>query len=144
MNRWTGLTSAIGIAVAAMLGLSPASLAQLSDREATVPGVETRRLRTLTIPEAFDRAYFEHDRDFFTNRSIGRQLEWLLFSWTENEIARDGELVYEVYRDVMTQQITNDPYLRTPDLINPYNTSLDTLNRTGGNPPVRGSEFIFD
>lgn len=144
MNRWTGLTSAIGIAVAATLGFSQTSVAQLSDREATVPGVETRRLRTLTIPEAFNRAYFEHDRDFFTNRSIGRQIEGLFFSWTENEIAQDGELLYDLYRDVMAQQMQGDPYLRTPDLINPFDSSLDTLNRTGGNPPVRGSEFIFD
>lgn len=144
MTRWIRLTSTASAAIAAIaLGCLPAA-AQTRIPEATVSGSEARRLRTLTIPEAFDRAFFEHDRPFFENRSIGRQIDWLMLSYPENEIAADGELVYDLYVDVMNQQLTSDPYLRTPDLINPYTTSLDTLYRTGGNAPIRGSELFLD
>ncbi|MBP0000607.1 MAG: hypothetical protein J7641_16680 [Cyanobacteria bacterium SID2] len=144
MNRWISLTSALGVAMVFGLGASQPARAQLSDPEATVSGIEMRRLRTLTIPEAFERAYFEHNPNFFDNRNLGRQIESMFFSYPENEITRDGELIYVLYRDVLEQQNTYDPYLRTPDLLNPFNSSLDTLYRTGGNPPVRGSEFIID
>lgn len=144
MTLWIRLTGTVGVAAAALLSFTGSAGAQLREPEATVPGLETRRLRTLTIPEAFEEAFFEHDRDFFRNRDFDRQLQWIMLSYPENEIARDGELVYELYVDVMRQQTQSDPYLRTPDLINPYTTSLDTLYRTGGNVPVRGSELFLD
>ena len=65
-------------------------------------------------------------------------------SFPENEIARDAELVNTLYRDVLTQQSSNDPYLRTPDLPNPYDSSLLMSPRLNGNKLKVGTEFRFE
>jgi hypothetical protein len=104
-----------------------------------------------TANEIFDRAYFKNDRNFYGNNTFRRQIDWLvgsgsLFrnSFPENEIARDAELVNVVYRDVLNQQVGNDPYIRTPDLPNPYNTSLMMSPRLNSNKLKTGTEFRFD
>lgn len=144
MNRSLGLTSLLGATIATIMSVTPVATAQTLESEVTVPGLETRRLRTLTVPDAFERAFLEHSRDFFSNRSITSQIDALFFSFPENNIAHDGELLDVLYQDVMFQQLTNDAFMRTPDLPNPYNTSVDTMNRTGESSPIRGSEFFLD
>ncbi|AFY41692.1 hypothetical protein [Nostoc sp. PCC 7107] len=103
-----------------------------------------------TANEAFERAYFRHDRNFYENNTPKRQLQNFLGngsgfkdSFPENEIARDAELMNTLYRDVMTQQVGNDPYLRTPDLPNPYDTSLLASPRLNSNKLKVGTEFRF-
>ncbi|USR92416.1 hypothetical protein NEA10_06775 [Phormidium yuhuli AB48] len=144
MNRSLRLTPVLGAAIAALMATAPPAAAQISESEVTVPGLETRRLRTLTIPEAFEGAFFEHSRDFFRNRSLTHEIDSLLFNFPENNIARDARLVNILHRDVMRQQLTNDPFIRTPDLTNPFNTSVETMNRDGDITPIRGSEFFLD
>lgn len=97
-----------------------------------------------TIPEAFDRAFFSNDRDAFTNRSILRQLNSIFGPYPENEINRDGQAVHKLYVEVLEQQVSSDPILRTPDLPNPYNTSLLQLSSFNVNRPVTGTEFIYE
>lgn len=104
-----------------------------------------------TANEVFDRAFFKNDRNFYGNNTFRRQIDWLvgpgsLFrnSFPESEIARDAELVNVVYRDVLNQQVGNDPYIRTPDLPNPYNTSLMMSPRLNSNKLKTGTEFRFD
>lgn len=104
-----------------------------------------------TANEVFDRAFFKNDRNFYGNNTFKRQIDWLvgpgsLFrnSFPESEIARDAELVNVVYRDVLNQQVGNDPYIRTPDLPNPYNTSLMMSPRLNSNKLKTGTEFRFD
>ncbi|MBD2353929.1 hypothetical protein H6G41_04720 [Tolypothrix sp. FACHB-123] len=102
-----------------------------------------------TNSDAMERAYFRHNPNFYDNRSLKRQLDSFLgagsFSNTfpENEIARDGELVNGIYRDMLTQQATNDPYLRTPDLPNPYGTSILMSPRSNAERLKVGTEFRF-
>ena len=92
-----------------------------------------------TANEIFDRAYFKNDRNFYgnntlaPNRLVGGSGSLFHNSFPENEIARDAELVNVVYRDVLNQQVGNDPYIRTPDLPNPYNTSLMMSPRLNSN-----------
>jgi len=104
-----------------------------------------------TANEIFDRAYFKNDRNFYGNNTFRRQIDWLVGSgsllrnsFPESEIARDAELVNVVYRDVLNQQVGNDPYIRTPDLPNPYNTSLMMSGRLNSNKLKTGTEFRFD
>ena len=103
-----------------------------------------------TTNDVFERAFFRHDRNFYENGTPKRQLDSLLGSgsgfrnsFPENEIARDAELINTVYRDVLTQQVGNDPYLRTPDLPNPYDTSLLMSPRLNANKLKIGTEFRF-
>lgn len=104
-----------------------------------------------TTNDAFERAFFRHDRNFYQNGTPKRQLDAILGSgsgfrdsFTDNEIASDAELLNTLYRDALTQQVSNDPYLRTPDLPNPYDTSLLMSPRLNSNKLKVGTEFRFE
>ncbi|MDB9375401.1 hypothetical protein [Nodularia sphaerocarpa] len=104
-----------------------------------------------TTNDAFERAFFRHDRNFYENSTPKRQIDSFLGSgsgfrnsFPENEIARDAELVNTLYRDVLQQQVGNDPYLRTPDLPNPYDTSLLMSPRYNSQKLRAGTEFRFE
>jgi hypothetical protein len=102
-----------------------------------------------TISETFNRAFFKNDPEFFRNRSAKRQLDFLFGpgsllrnSFPENEIRRDAELVDILYRDILNQQVSSDPIIRTPDLPNPYETSILTSPRINVNNQVEERESI--
>jgi hypothetical protein len=80
-----------------------------------------------TIFEAFEDAYFSHDRDFYRNRSLIRQVGLFFgLSYPENEIYRDGRAVNDLFNELYEIQASTTPLIRTPDLVNPYDTSLLT------------------
>ncbi|BAZ48146.1 hypothetical protein NIES4103_07520 [Nostoc sp. NIES-4103] len=118
----------------------------------SIASAQTQTPNYETTNDAFERAYFRHDRNFYENSSsVKRQLDAFLGagsgfrnSFPENEIARDAELVNTLYRDVLTQQVGNDPYIRTPDLPNPYDTSLLMSPRMNANNLKVGTEFRFE
>ena len=150
--RSTGNTTwhrAIGFALATIAGIGaighdqqPAS-AQLTDDEALTSSAEERRIRLLEIPDAFERAFFEHDPNYYDNQDLERRFGWFTTNFTENEIENDGDLVDTVYQDLIRQQALDSPPIRTADLANPFNSSLNTMPGAGFNPPVRGSEFAI-
>jgi hypothetical protein len=117
------------------------------------PGVamaETETAPPETISNTFERAYFRHDRNFYENGSLKRQVDAFIgpggkfgTTFTDNEIAKDGELVNTLYHDTLAQQSTDDPYLRTPDLPNPYDSSLLMSPRYNGNKLRVGTEYRF-
>ncbi len=117
----------------------------------TVAAAQTRTPNYETPDDVFNRAYFKNDPNFYSNQSYKRQIN-LIFgpgsllqnSFPENEIARDAELVNIVYRDVLYQQTSSDPYIRTPDLPNPYNSSLLSSPRFNANKLKVGTEFRFE
>ncbi|WP_071190227.1 hypothetical protein [Trichormus sp. NMC-1] len=103
------------------------------------------------INDTFERAYFRNDPNFYDNGSLQRQVDSLIgpgkkfgTTFPDNEIAKDAELVNIVYRDLLTQQAMNDPYLRTPDLPNPYDSSLLMSPRYNANKLKVGTEFRFE
>ncbi|MEH2065358.1 MAG: hypothetical protein V7K50_24380 [Nostoc sp.] len=117
----------------------------------SVASAQTATPNYETTSDVFERAYFSHDRNFYENGSLKRQLDSLLGSgssfggsFPENEIAHDAELVNSLYHDVMTQQVGNDPYIRTPDLPNPYDTSLMMSPRFNSSKLKVGTEFRFE
>ncbi|MBW4453719.1 MAG: hypothetical protein KME55_13940 [Nostoc indistinguendum CM1-VF10] len=117
----------------------------------SVASAQTETPKTETTNDAFERAYFRHDRNFYENSSLKRQLDSFFGSgsgfggsFPENEIARDAQLINTLYRDVLTQQVGNDPYIRTPDLPNPYDTSLMMSPRFNSNKLKVGTEFRFE
>lgn len=132
-----GLTAGLVILGA----IAPAQAQRVSDpnrsnRDRSQQGSVAERIeiqRAPTILEAVDEAFYDHDKDFMDNRSLGRNLAWMFgFGFTDNEIVKDAEAFDDLYQDLMRQQNTSDPILRTRDLPNPYNTSVRELRNSGG------------
>ncbi|MFM7407543.1 MAG: hypothetical protein ACKO3K_13015 [Cuspidothrix sp.] len=103
-----------------------------------------------TTSNTFVKAYFQNDPNFYENGSFKRQVEAFIGSpsrygsaFTDNEIAKDAQLINILYQDVLAQQSTNDPYLRTPDLPNPYDSSLLMSPRYNSNKLRVGTEYRF-
>ncbi|PSO47027.1 MAG: hypothetical protein BRC33_13810 [Cyanobacteria bacterium SW_9_44_58] len=87
-----------------------------------------------SIPQLFENALSYESGDFFENRSLESQIEWLFGvtpsgdqyrfpDFPENELTRDGHLLDTLYRDYLQYQTGGEP-IRTRDLENPYTTSL--------------------
>ena len=110
---------ATAVAKMALLA-APLALASIS-----LPAVAQERPGS--IQEEFEDAFFSHDEIFFNNRSIARQVSYLFgIGFPDVEIVNDGRAVHEVYETVLLQQVSSGPVLRTPDLPNPYATSVLT------------------
>ncbi len=118
----------------------------------TMAAAETEISSYQTPNQVFEKAFYENYPDFYKNDGLFREIDWIvggagsLFknSFPENEIERDAKLVNIVYQDLLKQQTTNDPYIRTPDLPSPYNTSLLGSPRMRANQLQVGTEFRFN
>ena len=104
-----------------------------------------------TPARVIERAFFKNDPNFYKNNSLKRQVDFLLGpgsllrnSFPESEIARDAQLVNKVYQDLLQQQVGSDPYIRTPDLPNPYNSSLLLSPKFRNTELKTGTEFRFE
>jgi hypothetical protein len=113
------------------------------------PSVAKAEVETTT--DTFERAFFRYDPNFYDNSSLKRQIDIFVgpgkkfgTTFADNEIAKDAELVNTLYHDAITQQTTNDPYLRTPDLPNPYDSSLLMTPRYNGSKLRVGTEYRFE
>ena len=104
----------------------------------------------VTPAEAFNRAFFANDPDFFRTRSVGNQLS-LIFgigslrrnSFPETKIIQDAKLIDSLYKYTLNKQVSSGPIIRTPDLPNPYETSVLQNPSLKGNSPVAGREVVF-
>lgn len=83
------------------------------------------------LSEVFNLAFFEHTGDFYDAIEIESQINtifgcqsFLEGSYPETQIARDAELINIIYQTALEQQVENGPPLRTPDLSNPFDTSI--------------------
>ena len=109
-------------------------------------------IRLETIPEVFERAFFNDSGDFYRNRSLQRQFEVIFgpgvpgrANFPDLEIERDAKSINTIYQDVLYQQLYADPLIRTPDLPNPFNTSIMILQgATRFSNRVEGTEFFFE
>jgi hypothetical protein len=89
-----------------------------------------------TIPQKFEEEYYTHDENFFENRTIPRQVNaWFgPAGFVDNEIGWDSKRVNELYQEVLGRQLSSGPILRTTDLPNPFNLSLETIPRYTAQP----------
>jgi hypothetical protein len=97
-----------------------------------------------TIPNAIDRAFYG-SLGKFSDRNPLRSTQTIIgtpYGYPENQISRDGERIHRVYLDLMNQQNSSDPLIRTADLPNPFNLSVQTLPTSGNR--VMGSEFAIE
>ncbi len=142
--RLTNLLSALVLAAASSV------LASAARAQNAPPGFEPVRVET--IPEAFERAFFTNTGDFYRSRSIPSQINYIIgpglpggAGFPELQLERDAKRITELYKNLIEQQASADPIIRTPDLPNPFDTSVRLLpvsNRFGTR--VEGGEFIFE
>ncbi|MBW4659995.1 MAG: hypothetical protein KME15_15075 [Drouetiella hepatica Uher 2000/2452] len=79
-----------------------------------------------TVIDQIEDAYYTFDQPFYFNRRFPRNTFWFLLSFPENEIAGDGRVSHKLYNELMMQQNTSDPTLRTADLPTPFTSSLQS------------------
>jgi len=102
---------------------------------------------TASPNDLMEQAFFSHDPNFYHDNSQVNEFLGLgaIFpgNFSDNAIARDGELVNTLYRDMLAQQSIQDPYIRTRDLPNPYSSSvLDSSTYTS--QPKLTTEYQFE
>ncbi|HEY9598931.1 MAG TPA: hypothetical protein V6D33_14800 [Cyanophyceae cyanobacterium] len=148
---------------AASTVLASAAMAQTDPSAPQAPanprtlGVEAAPLtfepnRVVGLPELFNRAFFNESGDFYETRRIPSQIKMIigpgLFEgarFPDLEIERDARLINVLYQDVLDQQVSSDPVIRTPDLANPFDTSLRVRSRAlGYGNRIEGTEYILE
>ncbi|MCY7321847.1 MAG: hypothetical protein LH660_08620 [Phormidesmis sp. CAN_BIN36] len=94
------------------------------------------------VPDAVNRVFYGSGESF---QDVRRPIEALVGipKFPENAIARDGDRIDRIYRDLLSQQVSSDPIIRTVDLPNPYNTSVLTLPSANASNQVTGTELVF-
>ncbi|NEQ23725.1 MAG: hypothetical protein F6K28_32200 [Microcoleus sp. SIO2G3] len=117
-----GLFATIAIAMAV------SSIADVATAQTTVNQSDDQ---PTTLNDEFLRAFSSNDGNFFQNRRLGRQVDFILGvgtnflnSFTDNEIAGDGRAVDRLYREALREQTLSDGIIRTPDQESPFDTSL--------------------
>lgn len=103
-------------------------------------------IRIQSIPDAFNQAFFHDSGTYYYNTSVQRQIQLILGvgsllgnSFPDNEVNRDAQRVEELYRYVLRQQNHSGPILRTPDQVNPFDSSLQTNPTLPTNNPSASS-----
>jgi len=87
-----------------------------------------------TIPEVVDRAAIESSGGFFEQRTTGADARFVFgIGYDENRLAKDAQRIEVIYQDLLEQQAATGPVLRTPDLANPYSTSVRSIRQDGRN-----------
>lgn len=135
-----------------VLGLTISSVAAVGAIISQAAPSNAEPSEQITVQEAFERTFYSNDKPFFQNRGIGRQIDFFLGqgslyrnSFIENEMNRDGREVHNLYVDVLNQQVSSDPIIRTPDLPNPYNSSILSFpSAPAFNNSIPGSELLFE
>ena len=130
------ISTAVAI-IAASTALATAAVAQVQDVQ--------------TLPEAAEDIVNNESGDSFRNRSLGRQFQFILgvggitsAGFPDLEIERDTEAFHQAYLDWSALQNTSDPFLRVPDLRNPYNTSIQLMPTSQVNSRIVGAELVFE
>ena len=103
-----------------------------------------------TPAEALEAGFFQHGKNGLESMSLLEQWHFIVGTpdfprgnYGEIAIERDNRNVNAVYQDAMEQQALSDPFVRVPDLPNPYSTSLMTLPSLQSGR-VLGTELVYD
>ena len=146
--RFKGLVSLFVLATASTVFTSAAG----AQEQVTV----SDRISTETLNDAFTRTLYTNSGNFFREQGLLNQANTILGqgsivrnSFAENRIARDARLVNILYRDALQQQASDGPLIRTPDLPNPYSTSVLVnptiyVNRLTSDAFPQGGELQFE
>jgi hypothetical protein len=96
-----------------------------------VNAAEMESVSSLNLDELINEAYWQNTGDFWEDTNPGGQLNTIfgwgsfpLGSFPENEISRDGLLIYTIVADYFKQLQEREPTIRTRDLANPFDASI--------------------
>lgn len=124
-----------GFLLTATIGFLPISAAQAQEQS---PPTVFRPQET--IPEAMERTYFSHGKSILNSRDFPGVYNFKdIFGFPdfpENAIIKDSKDIHRLYVNLLEQQTSQAPYLRTADLPNPFNTSVQTLPTSQGFAPA--------
>lgn len=77
-----------------------------------------------SVLERVEDVLFNESGPYFNNQRFGGALDYIIGPYPENRIERDAEGFHQLYRELMALQTLEDPFLRAPDLPNPFTTTL--------------------
>ncbi|WP_264323935.1 hypothetical protein [Romeriopsis navalis] len=97
------------------------------------------------IPETMNNAFFSRSESMVDENDSFRSIQGLIgtFQFPENAILSDSKRVNRLYNYLIERQVGDDPVIRTADLPNPFNFSVQTLP-VGTAQRLNGSEFVFE
>lgn len=119
------------LAIAVIATLASASIAKAEEPKPTT---------FQPLGQEFNRAFRGAHGDFFQNRSVFKQLGdfFGIVRFRERGITRDARKLNELYRELMEAQFSSTPIIQTPDLPNPYNSSVMTAPLSTTDMPTFG------
>ncbi|MGB3237593.1 MAG: hypothetical protein WBB29_04800 [Geitlerinemataceae cyanobacterium] len=137
-RRTIGALAALA-AITTLVGHVGSAVAQTRSFD-NIEGIEIQiqprtsdRIQPLTLPGAFDSAFYDNRSNFYYRTSRPGLVESLFgLQYPEQGIIDDSASINRVYRDAMNQQMTSDPFIRTRDIKNVYESSILTLPFAGG------------
>ncbi|MEO0869893.1 MAG: hypothetical protein AAFY17_15945 [Cyanobacteria bacterium J06642_11] len=103
-----------------------------------------------TVLETLNELDSQHSGTYYKDRNSFRQFAHYFglglpgrSAFPELELDRNAEGISEAYKELMQLQTLNTPTIRVPDVVNPYNTSLQMLPSSQSGRVV-GSELNFE
>lgn len=82
-------------------------------------------LVTSDVVEQMEDVFYSNDQPYYTNRGIPRQISSFIgTSFVDHEINEDARLIHEFAQQLWEEQARSAPVIRTPDLPNPYQSSI--------------------
>ncbi len=93
-----------------------------------------------TPQEAMEREFYDHDKSTLKSRDLGGVLDPAhligLPGYNDNLILLDAKSVNRMHRYLQEQQTYSNPTLRVPDLVSPFNSSVQFLPTQSNISPV--------
>lgn len=131
-NKFTRWITILGLSAISTIWIANLNSHKVNAQTPPPVGVDViKPASQLNVSELMSKAFNENTGDFFEQSTIGGQLN-LFFGWREfpegsysdNSINRDSQLIYLINKDYFKQLTQSEPTIRTEDLPNPFDTSI--------------------
>ena len=122
MNRHLKWIASASIATASVVLVGNNAIAQEARQRIDT---DIFPLVTSDVAEQMEEVFYTNDQPYYTNRGIPRQISTFFgIGLLDNEINDDARLIHEFAEQLWEEQARSGPLVRTPDLPNPYQSSL--------------------
>ena len=136
--KFKGLVLGATVAIAALSAMTSRADAQTASfDEPTVLETMDEIGRAESGDYSSDRSSFRQTAHYFGLGVPGRS------AFPELELDRNSDALLEAYNELMLLQTRNTATIRVPDLVSPYNTSLQRLPGAQTRGRVVGTELNF-